>query len=53
MNLRKPSPKIIYKYPEKVALRNATTVINSQNPDITLTVEDFTAKFMYNTSYGK
>jgi len=49
--LRKPR-LIIYKIPEEITVGNVTSVIKSQNPEITLNGEDITDKFKYKTRKG-
>jgi len=49
--LRKPR-LIIYNVTEEITIGNITTVIKSQNPEITLNGEDITAKFRYKNRKG-
>ena len=43
---------IIYNVPEEITIRNVTTIIKDENPEITMNVEDITAKFRYKTKKG-
>jgi len=42
----------MYNVPEEITIGNVTTVIKDQNPEITLSGEDMTAKFRYKTKKG-
>jgi len=42
--LRKPRLRI-YNVPEEITITNVTNVIKTQNPEITMTGEEVTAKF--------